>query len=418
MNVHQLDSTGSVEALVQAGVELAVLSCIDPTLDPRRLAELVDSVAALEQRRSPERMTGMCAPFAHTLLVDSFERGWQPSELMHVLTRRLDKTCIPMVGALIGGHARKTCALSTAPLDWRDQLVDLGIDVGRDLVDHRMSARQSARSFWLLFFRVLAQLRLLPPMAMIAPPPSRWSQDSAAATPGRVNPKVLKTIRGLLAKAESSTFDAEAETFSAKAQEMMTRYAIDTAVLESGESEPLNKRVVTRRILIDNPYTDAKMQLMTSVAASNGTKTVWLAKLGLISVTGMPADLDLCELLYTSLLVQSARALDNAGTDSRTRSRGFRRAFLLGYAWRIGERLAEARVRANEAAGESYGGALVPILAEREEAVSCAFRELYPSLRRSRTSVSDRHGLQRGRAAADVADLTGGRERVDGPRRQ
>ncbi len=318
-----------------------------------------------------------------------------------------------MVKTLIGTHARTTCALSTAPLDWPDQLVDLDIEVSAHLVGHRMSAQMTARKFWALLFRVVAQLRLLPTMVMIAPPPSRWNEEQATVAPGRANPKVLKTIRGLLAKAESSTFDAEAETFSAKAQEMMTRYAIDTAVFESGEGEMSNARVVTRRIVVDNPYTDAKMHLVASVARSNGARTVWLTKLGLISLTGMPVDLDLCELLYTSLLVQSARAMEHAGTDARTRSRGFRRAFLLGYACRIGERLAEAKSRADRSADESYGGALVPILAERDEAVSLAFREPYPSLRSSRTTVSDGHGLQQGREAAEHADLTGGRDTID-----
>ena len=44
---------------------------------------------------------------------------------------------------------------------------------------------------------------------------------------------VLDKVRALLAKAESTTFDAEAEAFTAKAQELMARHRIDRAVFEA-----------------------------------------------------------------------------------------------------------------------------------------------------------------------------------------
>ena len=113
---------------------------------------------------------------------------------------------------------------------------------------------------------------------------------------------MLAKIRALLSKAEATTFTEEAEAFTAKAQDLMTRYAIDEALLEdsAGEGE-----VIARRIHIDNPYAQAKVQLLSTVGAINRVRVVWDEHHGMASVVGMAADLQLVEMLFTSLLVQA-----------------------------------------------------------------------------------------------------------------
>lgn len=409
MNVHQLQHTVDAETLMRSGVALAA----DPTTSHIALNRFVDRILALESTRAAFGHDSGCVDYADSVLAEAFERGWQPAELIHVMKRRVDKPAAAMLVAMLGSHSRRTLAMSTAPQEWRDQLRELAIDPSTDLAHYRRSSKIHPRTFWTTLFRLLVQLRFLRSMTIIAPPPSHWGAINTAHTSHRPDSKLLNRIRGLLAKAESSTFAEESDTLSAKAQELMTRYAIDSAIVDAAEGSKFDAMVVTRRIVVENPYADAKMQLMTSVAHSNGTRTVRHAKLGLLGITGMPVDLDLCELLYTSLLVQSAQALEHAGSESRTRTRGFRRAFLFGYAWRIAERLADARARADRAAGASYGSSLVPILAERERAVTSVFENLYPNLRSSKISVSDASGVQRGRLAAERADLTGGRDKIE-----
>ncbi|AYJ50447.1 DUF2786 domain-containing protein [Rhodococcus sp. P1Y] len=409
MNVHQLNRTIDAESLMRAAMALAA----DPATSRGALGRVVDQILQLESSGSSLGLDSKCVDYADSVLSDTFERGWQPAELVHVVTRRVDKTAVPMLEAMIGSHSRRTLALSSAPPEWRCQLRSLAIDPSTDLIRHRRTSRIHPRTFWTSLFRLLVQLRYMGSMTIIAPPPSRWVTGATKTTGQRPDPKVLTKIRGLLAKAESTTFTEESDSLSAKAQELMTRYAIDSVVLDATESSKFDEHVVTRRIVVDNPYADAKMQLMSSVAHSNGARTVRYRKLGLYSITGLPIDLDLCELLYTSLLVQSAQALAHAGVDSATRSRGFRRAFLFGYAWRIGERLTEARARADRAAGESYGPSLVPILAERDRAVTSVFDDLFPDLVSSTISVSNRGGVAQGRLAAERADLTGGRETIE-----
>src|SRR5205807_2396905 len=76
--------------------------------------------------------------------------------------------------------------------------------------------------------------------------------------------RILERVRALLAKAESTTFPEEAEALSAKAQELMARYAIDRALLGGVGDGPHG--VGGRRIHIDDPYARSKFLLVDVVA--------------------------------------------------------------------------------------------------------------------------------------------------------
>jgi hypothetical protein len=167
---------------------------------------------------------------------------------------------------------------------------------------------------------------------------------------------------------------------------------------------------------VESPYEAPKALLLDVVAAANRCRAVWHQNLGLGTVLGFPADLDAVELLFTSLLVQATTAMMHAGSQrdayGRSRTRSFRQSFLTSYAQRIGERLADSAGAAQQqAAAESPGTDLVPVLAARDSAVDQAADELFPELtQHSVTSATDREGWLRGRATADLAPLHGRRE--------
>jgi hypothetical protein len=191
----------------------------------------------------------------------------------------------------------------------------------------------------------------------------------------------------------------------------MTRHAVDAALLDAGPS-PAGIEVGTRRIHVLDPYVRAKMQLLAAVAEANDVRLVWYQRLGIANLVGGPGDLDAVELLFTSLLLQATQALAAAERQAGRRSaaRTFRRAFLLGYAHRIGERLQAARRQATTAAAAERGVDLLPVLRSRREAVEAAAAELFPRVRSSRSRASvDAGGWYAGRVAADRADV--------GPRR-
>jgi hypothetical protein len=219
---------------------------------------------------------------------------------------------------------------------------------------------------------------------------------------------VLRRIRGLLTKAESTDFPEEAEALTAKAQELMSRHAVDAALLDAREKAPGASAVDARRVHVQDPYVRAKIQLLSAVAEANGVRVVWYAGLGIANLVGAPGDLAAVELLFTSLLLQVAQALAAAERQSgrHTSVRSFRRAFLLGYAQRVGERLVAAQRRAAAQVAEERGVDLLPMLRSRQAAVEARVAELFPRTRTSRSRGSvDARGWYAGRAAAERADV-------------
>jgi hypothetical protein len=240
-----------------------------------------------------------------------------------------------------------------------------------------------------------------------------------AVAGGAADPKMLARIRALLAKAESTDFPEEAEALTEKAQSLMARHTIDAAVLAQRPGSPPGSgrtAVLARRLHLDEPHVDAKAAVVQAVGSANGVRVVLQPFFGMATLVGAADDLDLVELLVTSLLLQAGRAMAAAAQvgGARVRSTAYRRGFLYSFAQRIGERLDGAREQATAEATATYGAALVPVLAERERAVDTAVNDLFPRLRQRSGPVVDPAGWHAGRQAADSADLGPGRRPLAG----
>jgi hypothetical protein len=131
---------------------------------------------------------------------------------------------------------------------------------------------------------------------------------------------------------------------------------------------------------------------------------VWTEKLGFVTVVGSETDLDLVELLTTSLLVQANRAMLAAGRQvsgrGHSRTRSFRQSFLVAYATRIGERLKTTNATVTAEVDDSR---LLPVLAATSRAADALTDRLFPAMVHRRVSVSNGAGWVAGRAAADLA---------------
>jgi hypothetical protein len=308
---------------------------------------------------------------------------------------------------------------SPATIDprWTSQLSDCEARVWwRPDQNHLRAWSEAQKTEWSVAvscaLEVLGLLDGLPELEKLIPIPGAALQAGSTAGVHRaaINERVLTRIRALLAKAESSTFPAEAETFTAGAQSLMARHSIDAALL-AALGQGTSDGPTGRRIGIDNPYEAPKAMLLGAVAGANRCRTVWSRDLGFSTAIGFPADLDAVELLFTSLLVQATAAMAKAGSRAdgggRSRTRSFRQSFLTAYASRIGQRLTEVTgSQTTKAATEPAGQNLLPVLAARIEAVDEAVTAMFPQLTHHvARSVTDREGWFSGLSAANRAAL-------------
>ena len=382
------------------GDDVAVVRCVDRlTADPAPTWRL-----ALEQTLDD------CL---RSTLGSLWQHGWQPVDLLRVGARRLKA---PSLYLLRAGMAAQLAEYAAATVDprWSAQLAEGEVTVWwpTDLLAVQACARSHPAGWADFVHQTLELLHLLarlPPIELLGPIPGTAVARPAAAT--GVDDRILARVRALLAKAESTNFPAEAETFTAGAQALMARHSIDHALLAAAGRTPTD-RPNGRRIGVDNPYEAPKATLLDAIASANRCRSIWSKELGFATVVGFPTDLDHVEVLFTSLLVQATSAVtrDGSRTDryGRSRTRAYRQSFLVSYAHRIRERLTETTQQQTDAAAAESGGAnLLPVLASRAEEVEAATAEMFPNLTvHTGGSAWDREGWASGRAAADLASLT------------
>ncbi|WP_434740558.1 DUF2786 domain-containing protein [Micromonospora sp. SH-82] len=355
--------------------------------------------------------------------------GWQPAELHRVVARRGRPHHADLVTDAVAAHLRQF-PQATVDGRWLAQADTLGARVwwtaDATYVAELAARRRLDRVAVLdLLLGLLAVLATLPRIEVLVPPPgSAVAPDrSGAAGSPRIDARLLDRVRALLAKAESTTFPAEAEAYTAKAQELVTRHSLDEALLAArgGDATPVVPHA--RRVGVDHPHEREKATLLDAVARANRCHTVSSPELAFSTVFGFDTDIDAVDLLYTSLLVQAHRAMAQAepagGKAGRSRLRAFRQSFLVAFTVRIEQRLAGAAQLALAQAtggGDGNGGTrpadLLPVLASRDEQIRETIRQVFPHTVRVRASrVESREGWESGRQAADRATLPTDTER-------
>ncbi len=353
--------------------------------------------------------------------------GWQPLDVAHFAGKELGAEYRSFAVKAIGRESATTKARYVDER-WREQLVRIGA-INDSAPDVSNSDPDRTPSLGSLFpspsatrdnqLGLRADLRCalglielisrMPTLPFLIPPPGQQPAGHVTTRRAstRLDDKILDRVRALLAKAESTTFEEEAGALTAKAQELMARHAIDIAMLDSRSATQVG--AAARRIHIDDPYLDAKCSLLSVVAARNRCKAISTKQLAFSTIFGFDPDLDVVELLFTSLLTQATSAMIAAGSVSdrsgRSRTKSFRQAFLLAFASRIGERLRTGSQAASAEATEAFGAALLPVLARRDEAVEALRAQVFPKVTYKRSTISNAEGWAAGREAADKASI-------------
>jgi hypothetical protein len=264
--------------------------------------------------------------------------------------------------------------------------------------------------------------------------------------------QVLERARELFWKAglieDQGGEQGEADQMRRTAMRMLTKYQIDAALAQDGKVTV--DQVVTREIAIKPPYADVMATLAGAVAThfsgqiiiygTGGTTRVkrdengkpvkdeegrtqyeWAATYGKgarVVMYGFAEDLDLAEMLYTSLLMQATGEMVKQRPPFLPRLHRyedmatFRASWLRGFAravrWRLKE-IRDARTRADEAASGTPGTALV--LADRSALVRRRYEQENPDVGQIRLATSG-SGERDGWRAGQKADL-GMTPRVD-----
>lgn len=226
-------------------------------------------------------------------------------------------------------------------------------------------------------------------------------------------------INKLMAKAESTEFPEEAEALLEKAQELMTTYGIEEAMLREAGKEVIEE--ITELVL---SYTGGMRKTLFALghrlADHNGCRSFFRdnrhdsgpRRVDVI-VIGFPKDLERIEMLDTSLKLQCAVALKKFvkehvdPTWHRGVKRNEKREFVLGYIAGVSAKLRQAQVRATEVATEKNGPGVALAIRSRKDQVDDWTDKKYTGLRpvRSRIQRGSHSAKEVGVQAGERADI-------------
>lgn len=200
-------------------------------------------------------------------------------------------------------------------------------------------------------------------------------------------PDYADKIAKLLRKAESTTFDEERDALIAKAQHLMTVYAIDEAMLaQHGDAE--REEIMCEMVTFTGVYMKDLAAITCVVAHANGVQPVlqnltWKrpAQYG-VSLNGFEGDVRRVRLLDTSLQLQCSAALQSwakspEGIQSwMTAMQKFkaRRSFILGFSYGLRRQLEAAKRAGQEEAVKSEATRTDTTEAEASESVALVLR--------------------------------------------
>jgi Protein of unknown function (DUF2786) len=234
-----------------------------------------------------------------------------------------------------------------------------------------------------------------------------------------VDADLLDRVRKLLTKAEDEGCSpAEAEALTAKAAELMARYGIDRALL--GALRPETDRPADQVFTLGNPWGDVKRHLLAGLATALRCQCVQTRHESgtRLHVFGYRSDLERADILFTSLLVQMARALAAQPVPGYgAGARAWRRSWMLGFCSAVVTRVRDAEEAAaasasGETAGRGSGGqSAALVLADRSLVVRRQVAAAYPRLRRSRVTYSG-GGYGQGYREGQKADIGGAKLRA------
>lgn len=228
---------------------------------------------------------------------------------------------------------------------------------------------------------------------------------------------IITRIEALLAKAESTGYGPEADAYLAKAQELMVKHSIDSAMLRSQDDKAKASEVILveiRTAARNSKSGPRLLSLLTVIARHNFCRTFRKGSSGLCAIVGFPEDIERVRTLYAliSMQMQTEATRQMRLQPSGQGGHKFRMGFYDGYCIAVSARLEQAAASANAAAKEEYGQAGALVLRDKKALVNQ--HESLQNLQSQRVSAGSWSGINAGRDAGFRADI--GNTRVGGQR--
>jgi len=254
-----------------------------------------------------------------------------------------------------------------------------------------------------------------------------------------VTEKYAVRIAKLLAKAESTTHQAEADSLFEKAQALMTEHNITEAMIAEASGAGTTDVLEDGEMTFNGIFMKQTMSFAFDVARFNNVRALWsqrqdysggkAKKYIRVSLFGFKSDITNVQMLATSLQFQCAHAMQRWAKGEEallfaTPMERFKekREFILGFQSTIRTRLMQAKLAGEKAAAQSASDrnktSLVDasksvslVVQSREQLVNDAFKKLHPHLRYTTSNISRGSGAARGAGAAAgaMANLGGGK---------
>lgn len=218
--------------------------------------------------------------------------------------------------------------------------------------------------------------------------------------------RMADKVKALLAKALGTDSFDEREALTRRAEHLIAKHRIDMALLvEAGKAED---PIAVEQFHLRPPYAKEFRATLSCVAWSLGCR-VLVSDVGADSfawIHGFRSDVERVKLLTFSLLAQARADLASTPVPHGSKIAPFRRAFLRGYAYRIGERLQELEERTGARAEQEHAGTAL-VLVDREARLDAYWAEQTAGVETAKPlgKVSERSGARAGYRAGDSADL-------------
>ena len=213
---------------------------------------------------------------------------------------------------------------------------------------------------------------------------------------------VISKVQKLLRVAESSDKIGEVETAQSLAQELITKYQIEEAMLNNHVG---TGGIISIRVETPKPYAVDKSVLLNSIAKYNFCKVLRSDKYCMIY--GYESDIELCIALYNALSLHmitqmKTKLLKLKEYDTENNPKAWAKSFFSGYAISIEERIRFSKSKVIKEVESDVSKSLELVVRDKQHAIEEYFQKLdrKKAADRKLTSISGyRAGIDSGKEA-------------------